>query len=337
MSAPEAATPEVATLADLEAARERIAEQAVVTPLLTSPVLSRKLGYRVLLKCENLQRTGSFKFRGAYNALASMTPEQRARGVVAFSSGNHAQGVAAAAEIFEAPATIVMPADAPAIKIANTRSYGAEVQLYDRYREEREAIGERLVEERGCTLVRPFDDPRIIAGQGTCGLEIAEQAAAMKLELDRVLVCCGGGGLTAGIALALEGRSPQTRIYTCEPADFDDTARSLAAGARLANQPGPRSICDALLSAKPGELTFPINARRVTAGLTVTDREVETAMAYAFRRLKLVVEPGGAVCLAALLTGKLEVGASETVCITLSGGNVDPSVLAVALERNPDV
>lgn len=332
-----ASAPEAATLADLEAARERVAEQAVVTPLLAPPELARKLGYRVLLKCENLQRTGSFKFRGAYNVLAGMTPEQRAKGVVAFSSGNHAQGVAAAAEIFGAPATIVMPADAPAIKIANTRNYGAEVLLYDRYREEREAIGERLVAELGRTLVRPFDDPGIIAGQGTCGLEMAEQAAAANLELDRVLVCCGGGGLTAGISLALEARSPQTRIYTCEPAGFDDTARSLAAGRRLANETGARSICDALLSAAPGEVTFPINARRVTAGLAVTDEEVETAMAYAFRRLKLVVEPGGAVCLAALLAKKLDIGASETVCITLSGGNVDPARLAAALERNPEV
>ena len=266
-----------------------------MTPLLPAPELSERLGYRVLLKCENLQRTGSFKFRGAYNFLAGMTPEQRARGVVAYSSGNHAQGVAAAAAIFSAPATIVMPADAPAIKIAKTRGYGAEVLLYDRYREEREAIGEKLVAERGLTLVRPYDDPRIVAGQGTCGLEMAEQAEATRQPLDRVLVCCGGGGLTAGIALALEARSPQTRLYTCEPTGFDDTARSLSAGRRLSNAPGGRSICDALLAAQPGELTFTINAARVSGGLTVTDSEAEAAMSYAFRRLKLVLEPGGAV------------------------------------------
>ncbi|MGP1254615.1 MAG: threonine ammonia-lyase [Kiloniellales bacterium] len=328
--------PEPVTLADLEAARQRIAGKAVVTPLLAAPELSERLGYRVLLKCENLQRTGSFKFRGAYNFLAGMTPEQRAKGVVAYSSGNHAQGVAAAAGIFGAPATIVMPADAPAIKIAKTRGYGAEVLLYDRYREEREAIGERLVAERGLTLVRPYDDPRIVAGQGTCGLEMAEQAETLERPLDRVLACCGGGGLTAGIALALEARSPQTRLYTCEPADFDDTARSLTAGRRLSNEPGGRSICDALLSAQPGELTFPINAQRVTAGLTVTDSEVEATMSYAFRRLKLVLEPGGAVCLAALLANKLKIEAGETVGITLSGGNVDPARLANALENYPD-
>ncbi|WP_119168830.1 threonine ammonia-lyase [Algihabitans albus] len=328
--------PEAVTVADLEAARRRIAAEAVTTPLLAAPELSTRLGYRILLKCENLQRTGSFKFRGAYNFLASMTPEQRARGVVAFSSGNHAQGVAAAAQIFGTPATIVMPADAPAIKIANTRGYGAEVLLYDRYREEREAIGERLVAERGRTLVRPYDDPKVIAGQGTCGLELLEQAAARDLRPDRVLVCCGGGGLTAGIALALEALSPRTRLYTCEPEGFDDTARSLAAGRRLANEAGGRSICDALLAAMPGEVTFPINTRRVTAGLTVTDGEVERAMSYAFRRLKLVVEPGGAVCLAALLAGKLDIDAGETICITLSGGNVDPARLAAALESEPD-
>ena len=307
-----------------------------MTPLLPAPELSERLGYRVLLKCENLQRTGSFKFRGAYNFLAGMTPEQRARGVVAYSSGNHAQGVAAAAAIFSAPATIVMPADAPAIKIAKTRGYGAEVLLYDRYREEREAIGEKLVAERGLTLVRPYDDPRIVAGQGTCGLEMAEQAEATRQPLDRVLVCCGGGGLTAGIALALEARSPQTRLYTCEPTGFDDTARSLSAGRRLSNAPGGRSICDALLAAQPGELTFAINAARVSGGLTVTDSQAEAAMSYAFRRLKLVLEPGGAVCLAALLANKLEIGAGETVAITLSGGNVDPARLASALENNPD-
>ncbi len=336
MPTPASVQHEAIGFADIAEARRRLAGQAVVTPLLAVPELSERLGYRVLLKCENLQRTGSFKFRGAYNRIAAMTPADRARGLIAFSSGNHAQGVAAAARLFDVPATILMPADAPAIKIAKTRGYGAEVLLYERYREDREAIGRRLQDERGLVLVKPYDDPLVMAGQGTCGLEMAEQAEAEGLRLDRVLVCCGGGGLAAGIAVALQAKSPDTRLYTCEPEDFDDTARSLAAGRRLDTLPGGRSICDALLSQSPGELTFPVLARRAAGGLTVSDAEVEAAMAYAFRRLKLVVEPGGAVCLAALLFGKLEIGTAEMVAVTLSGGNVDPERLFGALERFPE-
>jgi threonine dehydratase len=335
-AAPPSAAPEAVAFADLEAARARLAGVAVTTPLLEAPELSEALGARVLLKCETLQRTGSFKFRGAYNRIATLAPEARARGIAAFSSGNHAQGVAAAAAMFDAPATIVMPADAPEIKVAKTKGYGAEVILYDRYREDRDRIAADLVERRGMTLVKPFDDPFVVAGQGTCGLEILAQAAALGARLDRVLVCCGGGGLSAGIALALEAKSPATRLYTVEPEGFDDWARSLAAGERLSNAPGARSICDALLSERPGELTFPIVAPRAAGGLAVTDAEVERAMAYAVRRLKLVVEPGGAVCLAALLSGKADLAPGETVAVTLSGGNLDPARLQTALVRFPE-
>ena len=296
------------------------------------PALDRKLGGRVLLKAETLQRTGSFKFRGAYNRISQIPQDARPAGVVAYSSGNHAQGVAAAAALLGVPATIVMPEDAPAIKLANTRGYGAEVVLYDRFTEVREEICAEIAARRGATIVRPFDDPAIIAGQGTCGLEIARQAAALDAELDAVLICCGGGGLTAGCALALAELSPRTAIYTVEPEAFDDTARSLAAGARVANDPAARSFCDALLAPTPGELTFAINRRLVTGGLSVGDAEVAAAMAYAFRTLKLVVEPGGAVALAALLSGRLD-ARGKTVALTLSGANVDPQTYREVLGR----
>ncbi len=318
-----AASPAAPGFADIEAAAARLAGWAVETPLLNPPVLDRKLGGRVLLKAETLQRTGSFKFRGAFNRISQIPEADRAAGVVAYSSGNHAQGVAAAAALLGVPATIVMPADAPAIKVANTRGYGAEVVLYDRFTENREALGAALAAERGATLVRPYDDPGVIAGQGTCGLEIARQAAARGLEIDALLVCCGGGGLTAGCALAMAELSPMTQIYTVEPAGFDDTRRSLAAGARVDNDPAARSFCDALLAPTPGELTFPINRRLLAGGFAVSDEEVRAAMGYAFRTLKLVLEPGGAVALAALLAGRLETR-GKTVALTLSGGNVDP-------------
>jgi threonine dehydratase len=318
------------TFADVEAAAARLAGRAVVTPLLEFPVLDDEVGGRVLIKPEVLQRTGSFKFRGAYNKISQLPETKRPAGVVAYSSGNHAQGVAAAARLLGVPATIVMPADAPAIKIENTRGHGAEVLLYDRYREAREEVAARLVAERGATLVRPYDDPDIIAGQGTCGLEIARQAAALGRRLDTLLVCCGGGGLTAGLALAMTELSPGTAIYTVEPAGFDDTARSLAAGRRVSNDAGASSICDALLAPTPGELTFAINRDRVAGGLAVTEDETRAAMAYAFRHLKLVVEPGGAVALAALLAGKIETR-GKTSALTLSGGNVDPDFFATVI------
>lgn len=311
-------------------AQRIIAAEATVTPLLESPLLNARLGGRLLVKAENLQRTGSFKFRGAYNRLARLSPAERRAGVVAFSSGNHAQGVAAAARIVGTPAVIVMPADAPAIKVANTRAYGAEVVVYDRARDDREAIGRRIRDERGAVLVPPYDDPYIIAGQGTVGLEIARQAADAGIAVDAVAACASGGGLVAGIALALERTCPGAAVHVCEPAAFDDHVRSLAAGERVANAPGGQSICDALLASTPGEITFPINRRLLRGGIGVNDDEVLRAMGVAFRDLKLVVEPGGAVALAAALSGRLPV-AGRTVVVVCSGGNVDPTVFARAL------
>jgi threonine dehydratase len=320
--------------ADIEAAARRIAGKAVATPLLRSPALDAELGAQVLIKPETLQRTGSFKFRGAYNKIACLleAPE-RPRAVVAFSSGNHAQGVAAAAQLLGLPATIVMPADAPAIKIANTKGYGAEVRLYDRYREDREAVAARVAAERGAALVKPYDDPDIIAGQGTIGREIAEQAKAAGLEPEIALAPCSGGGLVSGTALGLTHHFPRIRIFACEPEGFDDTARSLARGERLSNEPGRTSICDALMSPTPGTITFPINQRLLAGGLAVSEAEVGAAVAYAFRTLKLVVEPGGAVGLAALLARKIAI-AGKTVALVLSGGNVDPELFAKLIARS---
>lgn len=328
---------QIPTFDDVLAAAARLEGKAVVTPLLESPALNERLGGRILLKAESLQRTGSFKFRGAFNFISQIPESSRPNGVVAFSSGNHAQGVAAAAAIFGVPAVIVMPADAPAIKVANTRAYGAEVVLYDRAKESREEIAGKLTKQRGATLVRPYDDPWIIAGQGTCGLETARQAQAMDTKLDSLLVCCGGGGLTAGCAIALRELSPDTDVMTVEPAGFDDTKRSLDSGTILKNEDGNSSICDALLAPQPGALTFSANRQFVKGGLSVTDKEVKAAMAFAFRTLKLVVEPGGAVCLAALLSGRLD-AAGRTVAITLSGGNVDAALFSAALgeEERPD-
>ena len=326
-AATEARADTLPAFADVQAAAGRLAGKVVRTPLIGSAALDELAGSRVLIKPEILQRTGSFKFRGAYNKISRLGPEARAAGVVAYSSGNHAQGVAAAARLCGLPAVIVMPRDAPAIKIENTRSYGAEVVLYERDSQSREAEAERIARERGATVVRPYDDPEVIAGQGTCGLEIAEQCRELGVGLDALLICCGGGGLTAGCALAMAALSPATALYSVEPAGFDDTARSLAAGERLGNAPGARSICDALLSPTPGALTFEVNRRRLAGGLAVSDEEVRRAVAYAFRTLKLVVEPGGAVTLAAVLAGKLET-AGRTVGIVLSGGNVDPESYA---------
>ena len=319
------------TLEDIRAAAARLAPVAVKTPLLRSPALDRLAGGTVLIKPELLQCTGSFKFRGAYNKISRIPTEQRSRGVVAFSSGNHAQGVAAAAQLLGAPATIVMPSDAPAIKIENTRGYGAEVVLYDRDREDREAIAAEIEARTGATLVPPYDDPDIVAGQGTIGLELVEQATAMGRSPDLVLAPCSGGGLMAGIATAVTALSPETELMTVEPEGFDDMARSLASGRRERNQPGRRSLCDALMSQTPGILTFRINRQLTRGGLFASDTEVQRAIAFAFRELKLVVEPGGAVPLAVLLAGKVE-AAGRTVALVLSGGNVDRSVFCAALE-----
>ncbi|GAA4222617.1 threonine dehydratase [Sagittula marina] len=313
----------------ITAAAARLDGIARRTPLLHAPALDALAGRRVLVKPECLQHTGSFKFRGAYSALSAMTPEMRGRGVIAFSSGNHAQGIARAAQIFGAPAVIVMPSDAPALKIEGTRSYGAEVVLYDRGREKREEIGARLAQERGLTLVKPYDEPQVIAGQGTCGLEIAAQAFELGVSEGDVLVCCGGGGLTAGIALALEAEAPGLRPRPVEPQDFDDTARSLKSGIREVNPVEAGGLCDAILTPQPGELTFPITQKLCGPGLVVSDEEVLRAMALAFRHLKVVAEPGGAVALAAALFSA-DITADTVIC-TISGGNTDPATFARAL------
>ncbi|MDJ0948122.1 MAG: threonine/serine dehydratase [Alphaproteobacteria bacterium] len=313
------------TITDVRAAAGRLKGIAVRTPLLESPLLNERLGGRLLLKAEPLQRTGSFKIRGAYNRISAIAPEIRARGVVAFSSGNHAQGVAHAAALLEVPATIVMPRDAPAVKIENTRAYGAEVVLHERDERSRAAVAGEIAEERGATLVRPFNDPDVIAGQGTLGLELAEQSAAEEAELDLLLVPCGGGGLVAGCALAIGEASPETEIYAVEPEGFDDMARSLRSGQRVANEPGGSSICDALLSRAPGELTFAVAAPRLAGGLVVGEEEVAVAMAAAFGYFHLVIEPGGAVALAAALAGKIDCR-DRTVGVVASGGNADPAL-----------
>ena len=312
---------------DLERAAAALEPHAVRTPLLESRHLNEELAARVLFKAENLQRTGSFKFRGAYTAISRLPDQRRRQGVVAYSSGNHAQGVAAAARMFRIPAVIVMPTTAPRMKIDRTRDHGAEVVLYDPAHEQREPIGERLQAERGLSLVRPFDDFDVICGQGTVGLEIAEQARARRLEIDELWCPCGGGGLIGGIATALADRSRDTRLYCVEPEHFDDTRRSLAAGKRLAIEPGHASICDAIVTPRPGELTFRINRERLTDGLVVDERAVMLAMRWAFEHLKLVLEPGGAVALAALLAGARDVR-GRTVAVVLSGGNVDPDTFA---------
>ena len=303
---------------------------AVRTPLLRADALDEACGGRVFVKAECLQRTGSFKFRGAYNRISRLTAEERRRGVVAFSSGNHAQGVAAAARLVGCPAVIVMPADAPAMKIAATRGFGAEVVTYDRYTESREAIAAEIAETRGAVTVPPFDDPLVIAGQGTTGLEAAAQLEAAGARADLLVSPASGGGLVAGIALAFERLSPDTKIYTAEPAGFDDHARSLAAGVRVANPPGGRSLCDALMAPEPGLITFAVNRPRLAGGVAVSDEEALAAMAFAFRHLKIVLEPGGATALAALLSGRLALGGRTAVAIG-SGGNVDPAIYARAL------
>ena len=322
----------VPTIDDVRAAAERIRGRAVLTPLLESPALNARLGGRLLVKAEPLQRTGSFKFRGAYNTLVQLDERQRQGGVVTYSSGNHAQGIAAAAQMLKIPATIVMPADAPQIKIANTKGYGAEVVLYDRYKESREEVGAKIARERNATIVAPYDEPQVIAGQGTCGLEIAAQAKAQGAGLDAVIVCCGGGGLTAGISLAIAAECPGVPVYTAEPEGFDDTRRSLAAGERVSNDPAARSICDALLAPTPGALTFEINRRLLKGGFAVSDAEVRRAMATAFNDLKLVVEPGGAAALASVLAGKFPI-AGKTIAVTASGGNVDRETYIAALNQ----
>jgi threonine dehydratase len=313
--------------ADIDAAAMVVAPFAVRTPLLTFPVLNERVGTKVFLKPEMLQRTGSFKFRGAFNKLASIPQAQRGGGVVAFSSGNHAQGVAAAAKILDMQATIVMPADSPVTKRERTKSYGAEVVLYDRDRDDREAIANGIASKRGATLVRPYDDPFVIAGQGTAGREIAEDMATLGLVPDIVVAPASGGGLIAGVATAVKAKFPQAQVIVAEPAGYDDHALSLKVGHREAHPAAARTICDALMAMMPGELTFAINSKLLATGVSASDDEVGAAVAFAYRELKLVVEPGGAVGLAALLSGRID-ARGKNVVIVLSGGNVDAELFA---------
>jgi threonine dehydratase len=321
----------IPNFADVTAAAARLKGIAITTPLLESPLLSELVGGRVFLKLETLQRTGSFKFRGAYNRLVQLSQSERGRGVVAFSSGNHAQGVAAAAALLGIPATIVMPADAPRIKTESTRGYGATVVPYDRKREKREEIAARIAAEKGAVVVPSFDDPHIVAGQGTAGLEIAAQAAAQGAALDFVIVPCSGGGLASGIGLALSGASPTTRVITAEPEGYDGARASLEAGTRMAAAGTRDTIADALTSPAPGLIPFALLKACHARGVAVTDAALMHAVGFAAMKLKLVVEPGGAAALAAVLSGAFD-ARGKTVAIVLSGGNIDPEMLVRCLQ-----
>jgi threonine dehydratase len=314
----------------IEAAAARMSGHVRRTPFLNAPLLDKAVGRRVFVKAECMQITGSFKARGGWSAVSALDPAARLRGVIAYSSGNHAQGVAYAAAKHAAPCVILMPSDAPQVKVANTRAYGADVVLYDRATEDRDAIGARLAAERGLTLIKPYDDAQVIAGQGTVGLELADQSAEAGISDAPVFVCCGGGGLSSGIALALEARASGLQVRTAEPAGFDDMARSLASGQRERNPALSGSICDAILTPSPGELTFPILSRLAGQGAVVTDEQALRAMALAFTQLRIVLEPGGAAALAAaLFTDDLP----DTVIAIATGGNVDPATFATALKR----
>jgi len=317
------------TARDVALAAERLANHAIRTPVLTAEASLVPSGRQVFCKAENLQRTGSFKFRGAYHRLSRLTADERFRGVVAWSSGNHAQGVALAARELGIPARIVMPADAPDIKTANTLALGAEVIPYDRFSEDREAIAYELAAREGCVVVPSYDDPHIIAGQGTAGLELMEDVS----ELDALLVCCSGGGLVAGCALAAEHLARDIAIYTVEPEGFDDHRRSFVSGCRERNSGQANSFCDALLAPTPGEITFAINKPRLAGGLVVTDDEVAEAICFAFKHLKVVLEPGGAVALAAVLADKVP-GDKKHIGVMLSGGNIDGTLFSSILDNS---
>ena len=318
----------IPTFADVEAAAERIRPYATRTRLIESHDLNARIGARIFLKPEMFQRTGSFKFRGAVNAVLQIPQDKRADGVIAFSSGNHAQGVAAAAREFGLPATIVMPKDAPAPKIAGTRRLGAEIVFYDRRTDDREAIARAIMAKSGATLIEPFDNAKVVAGQGTIGLEIIEDTAALGVTLDTLLAPCGGGGLVTGIALAFSGKSPSTKVIGVEPERFDGMRLSLAAGQRTQAPGGELSIADALMAPAPGNIPFAIASEWLTAAIAVTDGELERAVSYAFQRLKLVVEPGAAAGLAALLAGKAAIGKDMSIGVVLTGGNCEVSMVA---------
>lgn len=314
----------------IRAAAERLRGHARRTPILTSPFLDEIAGRRVFVKAECLQHTGSFKFRGGWSAVSSLTDNELKAGVIAFSSGNHAQGVALAAREHGTPAVIIMPSDAPQVKIDNTRALGAEVVLYDRATEDRDEIGARLSSERGLTLIKPFDEPLVIAGQGTTGLEIAEEMNALGVTNADVVVCCGGGGLTSGIALALESEAPTLRVRPAEPEHFDDVTRSLAAGEIKRNDRLSGSLMDAIITPQPGDITFPILKRLCGPGIVVTEEEALRAVALAFERLRIVVEPGGAAALAAVLFHPQEFTGDAVIAVA-TGGNVDADVFQQAL------
>jgi threonine dehydratase len=318
------------THADVRDAAARIAPHVVRTPMLRHALLDQLTGGTILVKPEPLQRTGSFKLRGATNAALKLDAAQRKAGVVTHSSGNHGQAVACASAMLGMPALIAMPMDAPAIKVESTRRWGAEITFFDRMTTDRETLAQKLAEERGGLVLPPFDHPDVIAGQGTLALELFEDAKAAGLTLDALAVCTGGGGLVAGCALAAEGASPRTAIWAVEPEGWDDTKRSLQAGERIANDGQGSTLCDSLLSMRPGGITFAVNRPRLAGGVAVTQAEVFRAMRFAFEHLKIVVEPGGAVALAAVLAGKVE-ASGKVVGVVISGGNVDPAVFAEAL------
>jgi threonine dehydratase len=311
------------TADDVLAAQQRITPHIVRTPMLRNAALDSLTGGRILVKPEVLQRTGSFKLRGATNALRRLDAARLQRGVVTYSSGNHGQAIACAAQAMGVAATVVMPSDAPEVKRAATESWGAKIIAYERSSENREAIARNIVEQTGAALIPPYEHPDVIAGQGTLALELAEDAATLGLPMDALLVCTGGGGLVAGCALALSAVSPATRVFAVEPAGWDDTARSLKSGRREQNDMRGSKFCDALLTPTPGELTFSINRRLLAGGLVVTEEQIIAAMRFAFTHLKLVVEPGGAVALAALLAGHFD-ARGRNVGVVLSGGNLDP-------------
>ncbi|MGG5888905.1 threonine ammonia-lyase [Falsiroseomonas sp. HC035] len=315
---------------DVRAAAARISGKIIRTPMLRHRLLDEMAGGTILVKPEPLQRTGSFKLRGATNAALRMTEAARAGGVVTHSSGNHGQAVACAAAMLGMRALVAMPMDAPAIKVESTRRWGAELTFFDRRTTDREKLAEQLAAERGGTVLPPFDHPDVIAGQGTLALELIEDATAAGLSLDSLAVCTGGGGLIAGCALAAEGASPATQVWAVEPEGWDDTRLSLEAGQRVANDGQGPTLCDALLSLRPGALTFAVNQPRLAGAVVVTRAEVFRAMRFAFEHLKIVAEPGGAVALAAVLAGKVQ-ARGRTVGLVISGGNVDPAVFAEAL------
>ncbi len=320
------------TYDDVVAAAARLESVAARTPLLEAALLNQRAGARVLVKAEMLQKTGAFKLRGAWNRIAQLSDDEKARGVLCYSSGNHAQAIAASATLAGTTATVVMPATAPALKVERCKALGATVVLHEGDRYSMVARATDIADREGRVLIPPFDHPDIIAGQGTVGLEIAEDMTARRLTPDAVIIPCGGGGLSAGVCLAIHERFPEAALYGVEPAGFDDTKRSLAAGSPVANTPGARTLCDALMVPEPGALTFPINARLLTDIATVTDDEVCDAMAAAFEHLKVVTEPGGAAALAAVLANKFDL-AGKTVVAIASGGNVDPTLFADAIAR----